>query len=335
MRLAIDVMSGDFGPRTSVPACMTALERFPFLALDLVGDPQAIQAYTSSLYQHRFRIVAATNTITQNASIGEALRGAQDSSMRVALEQVSNGAADGAVSAGNTAALVALSCKLIGCIEGIKRPAICAQLPRRDGCFFLLDCGANLTVTADQLHEFAVMGDALARGVGSVEAPRVALLNVGSEESKGNSVVRGAADKINANTAICFDGFIEGHQLFDSSVDVIVCDGFVGNVALKTTEGLALHLRDRVSMSVSRGWRRLFTPLTKLLLRKVVNWLNPRRYNGASLLGLSKVVVKSHGSANVEAFYAAIDCAIREVNAKLPQQIELQINLQPSDANKV
>ncbi|RMA81085.1 phosphate acyltransferase PlsX [Umboniibacter marinipuniceus] len=333
MRLAIDVMSGDFGPRTSVPACMMALEHFPFLTLDLVGDPQAIQAYTSSLYHHRFRIVSAATTITQSASIGEALRGAVGSSMRVALEQVSSGLADGAVSAGNTGALVALSCKLIGCLEGIKRPAICAQLPRKDGCFFLLDCGANLTVSADQLHEFAVMGDALARGVGSVKTPRVALLNVGSEESKGNPVVRGAADKIGANKSICFDGFIEGHELFDSSVDVIVCDGFVGNVALKTTEGLALHLRDRVSMSVSRGWRRLFTPLTKLLLRKAVNWLNPRRYNGASLLGLSKVVVKSHGSANVEAFYAAIDCAIREVNAKLPQQIESQISQHSTEAN--
>ena len=144
---------------------------------------------------------------------------------------------------------------------------------------------------------------------------------MGTEELKGTSVVKKAAALIEADARLNFVGFVEGDHLFDSNVDVVVCDGFVGNVALKTTEGLALHVRDRILQSVSRGWRRLFTPLTKALLYRVVNWLNPRRYNGAMLLGLEQVVVKSHGSANTEAFLAAIDCARRAVEAQLPASI--------------
>lgn len=321
MRLAVDVMSGDFGPRIAVPAAMVALERFPFLELDLIGDKALIQAYTYPHLLSRYRILHCSRVISQEESVASVLRDRNDSTMSLALALLAEGRVDGVVSAGNTGALMALGVKHIKCQPQLKRPAICAQLPRQDGCFFLADCGANISVTSKQLRDFALMASALATHVEGVQRPRVALLNVGTEELKGTSVVKKAAALIEADARLNFVGFVEGDHLFDSNVDVVVCDGFVGNVALKTTEGLALHVRDRILQSVSRGWRRLFTPLTKALLYRVVNWLNPRRYNGAMLLGLEQVVVKSHGSANTEAFLAAIDCARRAVEAQLPASI--------------
>jgi len=321
MRLAIDVMSGDLGPRASVPACMQALEHFPFLFLDLYGDVELIQAYANPLFADRYRIINATAVVAMGDSVSDALRQGSASSMGKCLSALAEDHADGVVSAGNTAALLALACRYVGCIESIKRPAICAQLPREDGCFFLLDCGANISADARQLHSFAKMGSALAQSVARVERPRVALLNVGSESQKGSTIVREAAQRLEDDDTLNFCGFVEGDGFFTSNVDVIVCDGFVGNVALKATEGLALHVGDRYKRSMSRGWRQYFRPLSKLLFARAVNWLNPHRYNGASLLGLSRVVVKSHGGASSEAFFAAIESAIHEVEAKLPKTI--------------
>jgi len=321
MRLAIDVMSGDLGPRASVPASMQALEHFPFLSLDLYGDVELIQAYTNPLFSDRYKIVGAASAVTMGDSVTDALRQGNTTSMGKCLSDLADGSADGVVSAGNTAALLALACRFVGCIESITRPAICAQLPREDGCFFLLDCGANISADARQLHSFARMGSALAKSVTGLNHPRVALLNVGSESQKGSSVVREAAQLIGNDEGLNFSGFVEGDGFFSTDVDVIVCDGFVGNVALKATEGLALHVGQRYKRSMSRGWRRFFRPLSKLLFARAVNWLNPHRYNGASLLGLSKVVVKSHGGANADAFFAAIESAIHEVEAKLPKTI--------------
>lgn len=333
MRLAVDVMSGDFGPRVAVPAAMQALERFPFLEIVLIGRTDEVQAYALPHLRSRYSILHCENALSSGVDVKETLRSKLPNPMSIGLNSLKTGDVAGFVSAGNTAALMTLSLKLVGCFGGIKRPAICAQLPRQDGSFFLLDCGANLSASSAQLHQFALMGSALAKRTENLRSPRVALLNVGVEQLKGSSTVKKAAAQLEEDERINFVGFVEGNQLFDPVADIVVCDGFVGNVALKTTEGLALHVKDRLLQSMSKGWRRLFAPLTSLLVHQVTNWLNPRRHNGASLLGLNEVVVKSHGSANQEAFLSAIDCAVREVQTQLPSQIESLLALQRNEVD--
>ncbi|MBP5981060.1 MAG: phosphate acyltransferase PlsX [Halomonas sp.] len=332
MRLAIDVMGGDQGPRAVIEGSARAVMEYPDLELTLFGPRQQVIAELSRLPQPlaaaTSRLVAsdAPLSISQTSSAAWALRHGQASSMACMLRSLSLGEADAGVSAGNTGALVALARRELGTLPGISRPAISTAIPARHGrrCY-LLDLGANVDSPAHRLVDFAVMGAAMAQCVDNVSLPRVALLNVGAEATKGSASVR-EADRLLREypdaTAFAYQGYAEGGDLFDGELDVVVCDGFVGNAVLKASEGLTRMLVERVQMAFeSRLSGRLASLLAKPVLRYLKQELNPVRYNGASLLGLKGIVVKSHGGTQADGFYYAIQRALSEVEHNLPARI--------------
>ena len=281
--------------------------------LTLVGNPGPLERLVGT---RSHRVVGAVRAITHHDSVRDALRGKIDSSMRRAIALVASGEADAVVSAGNTGALMALSRHLLPMLPGIDRPAIVKPFVGRGGArCWVLDLGANLSCTAEQLHRFARMGAAVAEAAGDVAAPRVGLLNVGVEHSKGPREVRAAAERIQADEGLSFAGFVEANELFDGKVDVVVCDGFAGNVALKATEGAAAMARHLLGSEL--GGARLARVLLAGRLRRLAAAYNPQAYNGATFVGLQGVVVKSHGGADRIGFREAVGQAVRELETDL------------------
>ncbi|WP_158133942.1 phosphate acyltransferase PlsX [Vibrio navarrensis] len=323
--VALDAMGGDFGPRVTVPAAVQALSHFPELKVILTGDQPLITTQLSRLgYKpdSRLTIRHCSRVISNSEKPSLALRNSQDSSMRLAIELVSDAKADACVSGGNTGALMALSRFILKLLPGIDRPALVSALPTVSaGRSWMLDLGANVSCDADSLFQFAVMGAALAEEHLN-RVPKVAVLNVGVEEIKGNDVVKRCAELLSQTDAVNFVGFIEGNQILQNVADVIVCDGFVGNVCLKASEGIAQLFIEKIKNSMAtssiKGW------IAKKLLSGLfyeLKTLNPDQYNGASLLGLRGIVIKSHGSADVSAVVNAIGEAVHEVKRQVPSRI--------------
>lgn len=326
LTLALDAMGGDFGPRVTVPAAAQALIDYPKLKIILVGDESILKPLISSLKleQHsRLSLIHTSIFIDMNDPLSVVLRSRKGSSMHVALELVKEGKAQGCVSGGNTGALMALAKNILKLLPGVNRPALVAALPVvSGGRSYMLDLGANVTCDAESLYQFALMGSVLAQTVMQSPDPRVALLNIGEEHNKGNEQVKQAAKLLGNSSHIHYSGFIEGDELFSGRVEVIVTDGFVGNVALKTAEGLVKLLFNRFQSGLKTGIiARLIAWLAKRYMQKHLATLNPDQYNGAVLLGLRSVVVKSHGRADQHAFLCAIGEAVTAVERQLPEKI--------------
>jgi glycerol-3-phosphate acyltransferase PlsX len=325
--IAIDAMGGDFGPRLIVKACLACLAATPSLYLTLVGQPQLLEELIAAApgeMRARLRIAPATEVIGMDEAPGLALRGKPDSSMRVALQLLRDGQAQAVVSAGNSGALMALSRHVLKTLPGIDRPAMIAAMPTRTGHCQLLDLGANLDCSAEQLYQFAVMGSVAAQAVG-IDAPRVALLNVGTEDIKGNQQVKQAAALLQGSR-LNYVGFVEGDGLYRGEADVLVCDGFVGNVLLKASEGIASMIAERVEAAFRQGLAgRLVGLLALPLLKRLRSDLAPARHNGASLLGLQGIVIKSHGGAGLLGLQSAIERARLEIDADLPRRLGDQL----------
>lgn len=322
-------MSGDHGPRIIVPACFSALRRNPFLQITLVGHPGQLSPLLAAAppeLSSRLCMVSATEVVLMNDPPAQMLRSKPDSSMRVALQLVRDGQADACVSAGNTGALMALSRHVLKVIPGIERPAIMTALPAQNGPVYLLDLGANVDATADQLLQFALMGS-LALELDGVARPRVALLNIGIESIKGNQQVRLAAACLERVGVLNYTGYIEADAVFRNAADVVVCDGFAGNVLLKATEGtarlMAAQLREEAGRTL---WRKLLALLNRGLWSELGRRWSPDRYNGAALLGVNGLVIKSHGAAGERAFLSALELAARmspeDVPARLAQRLD-------------
>ena len=308
-------MGGDHGPSVTALASLQFLEETPDAKIILVGredDIRKVLAGRHSSASDRISVRATSEVVEMHEPPADALRRKKDSSMRVAVNLVKDGSAQACVSAGNTGALMAISRFVLKTLPGIDRPAIASQLPTRTGVTTALDLGANVNCTPEQLVQFAVMGSALVSAVNGIDRPSIGLLNIGEEDIKGNDVVKQTAELLKSS-GLNFYGNVEGNDIYKGTTDVIVCDGFVGNVALKTSEGLALMLSDFLREEFTRNPLRkalaLFAlPVLKAFKRRV----DPRRYNGATLVGLKGVVIKSHGSADVLAFVHALKWAYAE-----------------------
>jgi len=334
-------MGGDIGPSCTVPACLTALSQCRALELLLVGDSAQINAQLPHRLDEdrrkRLHIVAASQIIAMDEAPATALRGKPDSSMRRALECVRDGKAAACVSAGNSGALLALSRHLLKTLPGIERPPMVRAIPTAKGASLLLDLGANLDCPPAQLYQFALLG-ALAAEAGGLAQPKVALLNVGSEAIKGNQQVKQADALLREAkdlTALNYIGYIEGHDLFAGKADVVVCDGFVGNILLKSSEGLARMLATRVRGEFNRTFLSKLCALLALpVLNRLKSELNPAQHNGASFLGLRQVVVKSHGSADSEGFKNALLHAQQELSCQLPQYLKSRLEVLAKAASR-
>ncbi|WP_191485072.1 phosphate acyltransferase PlsX [Pseudomonas sp. FEN] len=322
--IAIDAMGGDFGPRSIVQASIACLSATPSLHLTLVGQPSQLEPLIASYPaadRARLTITPASEVITMDERPSQALRGKPDSSMRVALQLLRDNKVQACVSAGNTGALMALSRYVLKTLPGIDRPAMVAAIPTQRGYCQLLDLGANVDCSAEHLFQFAVMGAVAAEALGVVR-PRVALLNVGTEDIKGNQQVKLAANLLQQARGLNYIGFIEGDGLYRGEADVVVCDGFVGNILLKSSEGLATMIAARIEALFRQGLAsRLVGALAMPLLKRLQADLAPARHNGASFLGLQGIVVKSHGSAGVEGFQSAIARALIEIQENLPERL--------------
>lgn len=335
LTLALDVMGGDFGPSVTVPAALQALDSNPQLTLLLVGDPDTITpllARADFEQRSRLQIIPAQSVIASDARPAQAIRASRGSSMRVALEMVKEGRAEACVSAGNTGALMGLAKLLLRPIEGIERPALVTILPHQQkGKTVVLDLGANLDCDSTMLVQFAVMGSVLAEEVVGINHPRVALLNIGEEESKGHDNIRDASALLKTVSSINYMGYLEANELLTGKTDVLVCDGFTGNVTLKTMEGV---VRLFLSLLKSQGegkkrswWLWLLKHWLQKSLARRFSHLNPDQYNGACLLGLRGTVIKSHGAANQRAFTVAIEQAVQAVQRQVPQRIAARLEL--------
>lgn len=323
--VALDAMGGDFGISVTIPAALQAIKKHPDLTLTLVGEPEAIKEWFSARscpVPARITICPASQVVTMDEVPSQALRSKKDSSMRVAINLVKEGRVMACVSAGNTGALMAIARYVLKTIPGIDRPAISALLPTANGSVRLLDLGANVDSSPEHLVQFAMMGSVLAESVNGIAHPRVGLLNIGAEEIKGNELVKQTAQSLGINPDINYIGYVEGDAIFQGVADVVVCDGFVGNVALKTTEGLARMIAFRMKQVFSRHWlTRIIGTIALPVLSRLKETMDPSRYNGASLVGLQGIVIKSHGSANVEALAYAIDEAILQVTQDIPRRL--------------
>ncbi len=325
--IAIDAMGGDHGPKVTVPAALEYLRKNPDDTVVLVGLPDAIEAELGSfkLPSSQLRIHAASEVVGMDESPQLALRGKKDSSMRVAINLVKNGEAGACVSAGNTGALMATARYVLKTLPGIDRPAIASFLPTIKGQVCMLDLGANVDCTAEHLLQFGIMGSALVAVLEHKETPSIGLLNIGSEDIKGNEVVKQAAALLRKSD-LNFYGNVEGDDIFKGITDVVVCDGFVGNVSLKTTEGLARMIRSFLTEEFKRNF---FTKIAALIALPVINGfkrrVDSRRYNGASLLGLKGIVLKSHGSADKFAFLCALEKAAEEARGGMLHHISAHI----------
>jgi len=326
--IALDAMSGDLGPEVVIPAAIDVLARNKSVKLILVGDEQRLSQtlqHFNAKQNERLTIHHASQVVEMHEPPSQAMRKKKDSSMRVAINLVHEGVADACVSSGNTGALMATSRFVLKTLSGIDRPAIISALPSIEGHTHVLDLGANVDCSSEHLFQFAVMGSVLASAVDNIERPRVGLLNVGEEEIKGNERVK-VASQLLSDSDLNYIGFIEGDDIYKGGVDVVVCDGFVGNVAIKTSEGLAKMISHFMKEEFSRNvFTRMMGLLTMPVLRAFRRKIDPRRYNGASLVGLRGIVIKSHGGADKLAFTNAIEIAMVEVDKAVPQRISSQL----------
>lgn len=323
-------MGGDHGPPITVSAAAEVLAKYPYLHLILVGDADALQQVLQPLSYDakRLQVHHASQRVEMDEPPSQALRGKKDSSMRVAVNLVKEGKAQACVSAGNTGALMATARFVLKTLPGIDRPAIISTFPTLNfkKNVRMLDLGANVDSTAENLVQFAVMGSVLASAVDNIDNPKVCLLNIGVEEIKGNELVKQTAQLLLSSKSINYAGFIEGDALYQGDVDVVVCDGFVGNVALKTTEGTALVFAKLIKEAFMRnaitklaGW------LVKPILKSFIKRIDPAAYNGATFIGLQGIVIKSHGDANKRAFANAIEQAIIGVEKNIPERIRHEV----------
>ncbi len=329
--VALDAMGGDVGPAVTVSAALHIIKRHSDLKLILVGDKDKLEQTMSALggsTNDRLIIQHASQVVGMDELPSQALRGKKDSSMRVAINLVKEGTADACVSAGNTGALMATARFVLKTLPGIDRPAICTILPTMKGHTHVLDLGANVDSSAEHLFEFGVMGSALTTAVDNIAKPTIGLLNIGEEEIKGNERVKDAA-RLFQQSKLNYRGYIEGDGIYMNPTDVVVCDGFVGNVMLKTTEGVAKMFAAQLKNGFKKN---IFTKLAALIslpvLKSFRKKFDPRAYNGASLLGLNGIVVKSHGGADDYAFGKAILEARKEVIKDVPNLIRQHLETQ-------
>jgi glycerol-3-phosphate acyltransferase PlsX len=329
--IALDAMSGDNGLDVVIPAAIDAIKQHANLRLILVGDTDAI---TTSLQKYdtlnhpQLKIHPASQIIAMDESPTAALRYKKDSSMRIAVNLVKEGEAQACVSAGNTGALMAIAHFVLKTLTGIKRPAIMSDMPTRnhDGCVRMLDLGANVDVTPEMLFQFAVMGSVLTAAVTGIKRPKIALLNIGEEEIKGNEVVKKAAGLLSQCEDINYVGFVEGNDILTGVADVIVCDGFVGNVALKAMEGVAKYIGYVAKKAFHRNLlTKLAGACALFVLKPLIKHLNPEMYNGANFIGLRSIVIKSHGGVTAKGFEQAIERAIITVEKDVPNLIEYEV----------
>ncbi|MEY2865496.1 MAG: phosphate acyltransferase PlsX [Candidatus Methylopumilus sp.] len=328
--LAVDAMGGDHGPKITVPASINALTRYDQLHIILVGDRELIEKelqknkYTNT----RLSVQHASEVVEMDESPQSALKNKKDSSMRVAINLIKEEKAQACVSAGNTGALMATARYVLKMLPGIDRPAIASSLPSQKGTTYMLDLGANTDCTAEHLLQFAVMGAMLVSSVTGNPKPSVGLLNIGSENIKGNEIVKEAGELLR-RSHLNFYGNVEGNDIFKGTTDVVVCDGFVGNVALKTAEGIAQLMGRFLTQEFKRNWiTKVMAFISLLVLNRFKKRLDPRRYNGASFLGLKGIVVKSHGGADSYSFFFAIQTAIEESKNNVLEKIQKQLDLE-------
>jgi len=325
IKISIDCMGGDHGPSVTIPAAISFLKQQPEAELILVGLEDVLRAELKKHHADanpRLIVKHASEVVAMDDPIEVALRRKKDSSMRVAVELVKDGTANASVSAGNTGALMAVSRYVLKTMAGVDRPAICSILPnQKNGPTYMLDLGANVDCEPHHLHQFAIMGSVLFSAMEGVKKPTIGLLNVGTEEIKGNEVVKNTATLLRADHergALNFYGNVEGNDIFKGTTDVVVCDGFVGNVTLKAIEGLSRYMKSVFKSS-------LLSMLGALIARGALKKLNPERYNGAGLLGLKGLVFKSHGSANAYAFEWAIKRAYDAAKYNVQEQLSAMI----------
>ena len=330
IKVSIDASGGDFGFPVTVKAGINALGIYKDLHLHFVGDEKGIQKELNnhSIYKtflDRISITHATEVINMDDSPSTALRHKKDSSMRVAIDLIENGTVDACVSAGNTGALMAIARFILKTIEGVDRPAIMGSFPTLNGHIHVLDLGANVDSKPETLLQFAFMGSITVQNTENIPNPTIGLLNVGVEEMKGHDRIQDTAELLKASS-LNYSGFVEGDDIYKGVVDVIVCDGFEGNIALKASEGVANLFSYFLKKSFNRN---LLTKIVALLAKPIMNnfksHVDPGQYNGASLLGLKGVVVKSHGNADIDSYFQAIKEAYLEAHAKITDKISAQL----------
>lgn len=331
LTIAIDAMGGDFGLPITVPAALDSLDNNPALNIILVGDKPKIEAALAEHpHQHgeRLSIQHASELVEMDESPALALRHKKDSSMRVSINLVKEGQAHACVSAGNTGALMAIARFVLKTLPGIDRPAIVVAMPNEKGVVQMLDLGANVDSTAEQLFQFAMMGTILVHETAGIERPRIALLNIGKEEIKGNELVKNAHNLIknSPHDDMEYIGFIEADQIYNGDTDVVVCDGFVGNIALKSIEGVAHVIAYFLKLEFNKN---IFTKIAGLLaspiLKRAAKRIDPRGYNGASLLGINGIVIKSHGGADRLSMRHAIEQAALQIEKDIPSRIKNRV----------
>jgi glycerol-3-phosphate acyltransferase PlsX len=325
-------MGGDFGPHAILPASLFALERHTYLTILLIGKIEqlesllATQSITDSV-RSRLKILPSGESVSMDEKPSSAIRHRQDSSMSLAVKAVAEKQADACVSAGNTGALMAFGRLVLKMLPGIDRPAIITSVPTLNGHCYMLDLGANVDCSAENLLQFAMMSSVMVAAVDNNSFPAVGLLNVGEEVIKGNEQVRLANKLISEQAGLNYIGYVEGDDVFAGKADIVVCDGFVGNVALKSSEGLARLISERVRQSFSRNlYRRFLALLARPILKEVQGQMDPSRLNGATLLGLQGIVMKSHGGADQKCFGYALDRAVAEVLQNVPGKISERLS---------
>ena len=327
-RIAVDAMGGDGGPEIIMPSVKDFLSENREVKIDVYGDEKILSKYLNlfdSDISKNLKIIHTDEKVLSEDSPSHALRHKKNSSMSMAIKSVKDKNAQACVSAGNTGALMAISRFILGTLDGIDRPAIESMLPSLNGHTHVLDLGANIDSKAEHLYQFAVMGSALSSVLDEKENPSVGLLNVGEETIKGNTQVKEAHDLL-LTSKLNYVGFVEGDDIFCGNIDVIVCDGFVGNIALKTSEGTAKFISSKLKNEFKKN---IFTKIAGILSMKVLNSFkkvaDPRKYNGASLLGLKGIIVKSHGGADSFAFNNSLKIALKEVNKDVPSCIDKKL----------
>jgi glycerol-3-phosphate acyltransferase PlsX len=328
LHIAIDAMGGDRGPSVIVPAALAAAREFADVRFTLVGRESSLAHEIGRGAPHNVSLLFANDVVEMTDHPREALRRKKDSSMRRAIDLVKAHEAHACVSAGNTGALMATAHFVLKMLPGVERPAIVSLIPSRGGHTYMLDLGANASCTPAQLYQFAVMGSVLAADLEGAHArPRVGLLNIGEEEIKGNEVVQAAHNLMGAGD-INYVGFVEGHDIFSDKVDVVVTDGFTGNVALKAMEGAARLIADAMREEFTRtAARKLGYLAARPSLRALRMRIDPRRYNGATMVGLNGIVIKSHGGADLFGFHRAIEVAVQEARNGVPERIAQRLGV--------
>ncbi|MBF0784122.1 phosphate acyltransferase PlsX [Muribacter muris] len=335
LTLALDVMGGDFGPRITIPAIISALAVYPKLTFLLFGDQCQIRPLLQALppaSRQRIRLVHTAKTVADDLPFRQAMRQSKGSAMQLAIEAVATGEAQGCVSGGNTGLLMALAKQHISLLPNIGRPALTSLIPSLNGrSGIMLDLGANVEADSELLCQFAEMGNIFAQVMLDLVYPRLALLNIGTEEYKGNPAIRTAHQQLKQAQHLNYIGFMEGDKLLNNYADVIICDGFSGNIALKTLEGAAHNLLvffkpPQPDSHLCRRFKRAVMRFIFQRYYRKLQRINPDKHNGATLLGLSSVVVKSHGSAGANAFFYAILHAIQQIENEIPAKISQGLN---------